>query len=66
MNIILDFILSFNEKSLMDILYYLNEKTNLLIWSLFFQVNNVKSKLNAFYFFEKILSQILSRMSLNK
>ena len=42
----LDFILSLNVKSLLNIICYLDEKKNLLTSSQFFQVNNFKSKLN--------------------
>ena len=45
----LDFILSMKVKSLLNIICDLNEKTNLLIWSLVFQVNYSKCKLKLFF-----------------
>ena len=50
---VLDFILSLNLKYLLNIISHLNEKMNLLIWNLFYQVNTFKIKLNVFL---KILS----------
>ena len=47
---VLDFILSMKVKSLLTIIFDLNEKTNLIIWSVVFQVNYLKRKLKWFFF----------------
>ena len=60
----LDFILSSNVKSLLNIICYLNKKVESV--NLKSILTGFFNNLNAFIFWKKILSEILSSMSLNR